>query len=393
MGLLNRKKQQQMDVQNVQTYRDSSHPFSSLNGYIPLVSNETRLYESIREAVPIIDAAIMKIVRLVGGFDVECDNVSAQRMLKDFYDNVPIGASSKGMESFVAGYLENLLTYGNAVGEIVLSGDQSRVAGLYHASLENIEVKEGKTPLEADIFVRNNSFGLTQVKNTQLVLFSALNPPAAKVTGVSILKSLPFVTEILLRIFQSVGQNFDRVGNVRFAVTYKPSGDSLDKSQARERAMQIASEWSDGMNACKNGQVKDFVAVGDVDIKVIGADNQIIDTQIPVRQMLEQIVAKLSIPPFLLGLNWSTSERMSKQQADILTSELEYYRRILTPTVLKICRTFLRINGYTCEPRICWNTINLQDEIEGAKARLYNAQAQKLENENQINQHGGGVKN
>ena len=30
-----------------------------------------------------------------------------------------------------------------------------------------------------------------------------------------------------------------------------------------------------------------FVAVGDVDVKVIGADNQMIDTQVPVRQMLE----------------------------------------------------------------------------------------------------------
>ena len=57
-------------------------------------------------------------------------------------------------------------------------------------------------------------------------------------------------------------------------------------------------------------------------IKVIGADNQVLDSQVPVRQMLEQIVAKLGVPPFLLGLSWSTTERMSAQQADLLTSEL-----------------------------------------------------------------------
>ena len=66
------------------------------------------------------------------------------------------------------------------------------------------------------------------------------------------------------------------------------------------------------MNAMRCGEVRDFVAVGDVDIKVIGADNQIIDTEIPVRQLLEQIVAKLSVPPFLLGLTWSSTERMSE---------------------------------------------------------------------------------
>ena len=98
--------------------------------------------------------------------------------------------------------------------------------------------------------------------------------------------------------------------------------------------------------------------------------------------MLEQIIAKLSIPPFLLGLNWSTTERMSKQQADILTSELEYYRRLLTPVLMRVCRTFLRLRGCPCEPVVKWNTINLQDEVESAKARLYNAQAEQLERQN-----------
>ncbi len=65
----------------------------------------------------------------------------------------------------------------------------------------------------------------------------------------------------------------------------------------------------------------------------------------PVRQMLEQIVAKLGLPPFLLGLSWSSTERMSSQQADVLTSELEAYRRVLTPVVLKVCRTWLMLEG------------------------------------------------
>ena len=57
--------------------------------------------------------------------------------------------------------------------------------------------------------------------------------------------------------------------------------------------------------------------------KVIGVDNQILDIQVPARQMAEQIVRKAGDPPFLLGLQWSTTERMSAQQADILTSELD----------------------------------------------------------------------
>ena len=92
--------------------------------------------------------------------------------------------------------------------------------------------------------------------------------------------------------------------------------------------------------------VSDFVAVGDVQIKAIGADGQQMDSEVPVRQMLEQIVAKMGIPPFLLGLSWSSTERMSSQQADMLTSELTAYRRILEPA-LKICKTWLRLNVLT----------------------------------------------
>ena len=186
-----------------------------------------------------------------------------------------------------------------------------------------------------------------------------------------------------MRIYECIGQNFERAGNVRYAVTYKPSSDAGDKLYAKERAMAIAKEWSDGMNASRNGVVKDFISVGDVDIRVIGADNQIIDTQVPVRQLLEQIVAKLSIPPFLLGLNWSTTEKMSSQQADILTSELEYYRRLLTPVICEIGNSYLCSVGSEAVCRVEWDNINLQDESALADARLKNAQALEIELRNQ----------
>ena len=70
---------------------------------------------------------------------------------------------------------------------------------------------------------------------------------------------------------------------------------------------------------------------------------------------------------------------MSTQQADILTSELEYYRCILNSTVTKICDTYFRLNGIQTDFEIVWDNINLQDEVELARARLLNAQAQKLE--------------
>lgn len=183
----------------------------------------------------------------------------------------------------------------------------------------------------------------------------------------------------MLRIYECIGQNFDRAGNVRYSITYKPSDESGDMIHSRERAEQIAREWADGMNSARYGQVKDFVAVGDVDIKVIGAENQLFDTNVPVRQILEQLISKLSIPPFLLGLTWSSTERMSSQQADILTSELEYYRRLLTPVICEIGNAYLCSIGSDAECRVEWDNINLQDESVLAESRLKNAQALEIE--------------
>lgn len=132
----------------------------------------------------------------------------------------------------------------------------------------------------------------------------------------------------------------------------------------------------------KSGSVRDFVAVGDVDIKVIGADNQILDSEVPVRQILEELIAKTGIPPFMLGLQWSSTERMSSQQADMLTSEITALRRTLTPAVERMCRLWLRMHGYVCAFNINWDEINLQDEVEEAKAALYLEQARKLKREN-----------
>jgi hypothetical protein len=72
---------------------------------------------------------------------------------------------------------------------------------------------------------------------------------------------------------------------------------------------------------------------------------------------------------------------MSSQQADILTSELEYYRDTLEPVIRRIVRTHLQLCGCNKPFRVEWDDINLQDAVELSQARLNNAQAQKLENE------------
>ena len=338
---------------------------------IPLGAGERQLYRSLRESVPIIDAAIYKLRRLIGEVQVTCPDEEAQKGLRAFLEGVQVNAAGVGIHEFLGIYLEELVTYGSAVGEMVLSGGQ--VAALYNAGLDQLEL-EADGPLGVKVSVLGPG-GKEPCPYPGLLLVSALNPAAGSPWGTSLLRGLPFVSQVLLQVYHTQGVNWERLGNVRFAVTCKPDGIGV---MAGDRAQQVAKEWRQAM---ASREPRDFVAVGDVSIKAIGADNQVLESEVPVRQMLEQIVAKLGLPPFLLGLSWSSTERMSSQQADVLTSELDAYRRILTPVVGKVCRTWLALAGYEPEFTLEWDQITMQDEVDHARARYLTAQARKLEQE------------
>lgn len=333
---------------------------------------EKELYDRLRNAVPVIDSALMKIIRLTGGFKVICSEEKLQSELDFFLENVPVGIDGKSISTFADNFLDSILTYGSAIGEIVPDISGKCIAGLWNGDVSKIRISTGETPFSRKYFIRDINGNEKTILHPERILYSSLTG------GRPLLRGIPALSGILMRIYECIGQNFDRAGNVRYAVTYKPASDN-DYTYSRERAVQIAKEWSDAMKSSPNGQVKDFVAVGDVDIKVIGAENQLFDTNVPVRQILEQIISKLSIPPFLLGFSWSTTERMSSQQADILTSELEYYRRLLTPVICDIANSFVYSTGSNATCYVEWDNINLQDESALAEAHLKNAQAMEIE--------------
>ena len=352
----------------------NANRLSLLSGYSSFDPISNELFRSLRESVPVIDAAIYKTVRLIGGFKIQTTDKRFDTVMEDFLKNVPADSGQISLQGFIDMYFDRLLTYGTAVAEMV-TDEEGRVVYLYNAPQNSVALKRNKTDFRKVDVCYSEDFGSEPLEFQDRLVFSTLNAEAGSLTGTSILRGLPFVSSVLLKIYNAIGENWDRVGNVRFAVTYKPKDDAMSGAYAKDRAMQIAEEWGSAM---KSSEVRDFIAVGDVDIKVIGADNQILDSEVPVRQMLEQIIAKMAIPPFMLGLSWSTTERMSEQQADALTTELEHYRRVLTPVIEKICKTHLRAYGYTNEIEVVWDDIMLRDALEEANARHINAQADEI---------------
>ncbi len=363
----------------VQIRDGQCHPFGVLDGYVPLNRGEMRLYRTIREAVPIVDAAVIKLIRLCGGVSARAEEPAAQAGLEMFLRDVETGRGQRGIQSFLDMYLDSMLTCGRGIGELVLDSEGREIAALLCADPEQVEIREGETPLEFTLCSRGTGGTPEPLPRQDLLLFTPFQPEADNPYGTSLLRSLPYLTELLLKIYQAMGSNWERMGNVRFAVICKPGeGDGM---YAQERCQVLAREWTAAMQETRSGAVRDFVAVGDVDIKVIGADNQVLDSQVPVRQILEQMVARTGIPPFLLGLSWSSTERMSTQQADVMTSEITAIRRTLEPVVERICRLWLRLHGFGGGAEVVWDDINLQDIVEEARARLYDAQAEQMKGE------------
>jgi len=352
----------------------NAHPFGALRSFTPLGTGEEQIYRQMREAIPVLDAAVGKLVRLSGGFSVECRDREAQRKLEDFLKLVPCGRGQIGIDSFLGAYIDSLLTYGRAIGELVVANGKLRA--VCWGDVTALEVQEGQNALETVIWGMDEQGLMRPLPYQHLLLFTTMNPDAKNPYGVSLFRGMPFLADILMKIYNSIGINWERAGNIRYSVICK-GGEDMDPAVVQERGRQVASEWAKAMEDGKNGTVRDFVAVGDVEIKVIGGEAPILDSEVPVRQILEQLVAKTGLPPFLLGLNWSTTERMSTQQADLLTSELWALRRTVEPVVRKICRTYLALEGLDPNMEILWNDISLQDITEEARAELYRAQARK----------------
>lgn len=369
MGFIERIGKQKRET-SVRRSRLAPSGFENFRGCSALRDTDLRLYDSLREAIPVIDAALNMSVRLCGGFRLKGESAAATAALERFKNTVRVGAAGVGLDAFLSAYLNSLLTYGNAVAEILPTWDEN-VCALYNADLKNLEIIEKNGGMTAEIRVKEPGESRA-LKHPDLITFTALDPPAGRCTGVSMLRGLPFVSGILLNVFETVGRNWQKAGDVRYAVTYKPGADPLDKAYAKERAQSIAEEWGRAMNSRDGG---DFVAVGDVSVKVIGAESAIPDSSVPVRQLMEQIVSKLGVPPYILGLSWSSTERMSGEQADIFTSLLTSYRRAVEPALQQIGTVFLRLAGFTGDVTVEWNDINLKDELCEAEAAYYRARA------------------
>ncbi len=346
--------------------------------WLPPLPN-ANLYRLLRENVPLLEAAINKFVRLVGYVQVEADT-ALQPEFDALLKQVRVNFNQRGFPAFFNNFVGQMLQYGASAGEIVLSNSRRDLFGLYNLPSPRLRFRaDGQAGLT--VGVETALSPEPRPAPEPLLLMALRNAEGMDPYGVSLFRSLPFVTRILVTVYHALGENWARMGSPSYQVTWRPPEGFVDADGERTRAImrEVQSSFVEAMKARKEtGEVRDFFASGDIQIRAIMPEGQALEFTEPHRALLEQVIAATGLPPFLLGVHWSTTERMSQQQADILIAEIKDIRHELTPVVEKVVDTFARVRGLRGKWQVKWSEVTLQDLREQAEASYRLALADKI---------------
>lgn len=335
------------------------------------------LYDTIVNAVPFVDVALRKLARMVCSFEVECDNDTTADALNEWCRTCTVEDVFTGITPFLRPYVRQGLQYGKTAGEIVLAPSLRDVAGLCVIDAKRVRLCRTERGLEIG---EDNGLGVAVPYPQQdLIVYSALNKEGDNPHGVSLLRSVPWVVNIALRMENALRQMWQRSGAPSFAIVHTiPDGIAIGATEVSERRASLESDWYNSQEARGNQEgIMDFVAAlqGQLDFRAIGGDVKELAFVEPIRVFWEQVVSSVELAPFMLGLQWSTTERLSQQQADSIIGACDDIRDELEPDVLRILRWVQATRGLKGDARVHWSDVNLQDSVEAARAEVMQEQA------------------
>ena len=379
-----RPKKEKPPATGTGVFRDiSDSPFAAqFSSYEPMKFN-LELYEILREAIPVLDVAVIKLVRLIGDFEFECENENALKVLNELKDNVRVNYFQKGINSFISQMTDSAICKGMAFGEMIPTDSLTDIYKLKVAKANYFRF----TKKNDEMILVQQLPGIVQanvIENLENVYYLSFDNRDGEPEGYSLFYSLPFVGDIFVRIENSIRNTIWRVGDPSFLVTVEGGTDWRAADNAASKLQNdIANVWK----SRKTGMVRDVYAgvPGDVKINVrtLGTDKDLIDLEIPIHTVLEQIISRTEFPAFMFGLyKWTSTERMSTHQNDMIVSNIQSYRKRIDPVLYDICNKKLIYSGINgIEFKIVWNPVNLMDESEQARTEYMLSQARAKEYE------------
>ena len=358
--------------------RDGQGPYTSYFSNYIARKVEPSFYEFLREAIPIIDGAINRLVVLDGHLEVTGNNEALVEEIQEWVYNVQVNDIQKGLQAFHQNFTNEAFEQGFSLGEFVTDRKRTDIVGLRVADSKYIKFKRSDTGL--DLFQKADNDNDWRLLNTSNLLYFSIGNENQNPYGTPLMRSCEFTAKILATMHNSLLNVWERFGDPSFSIVYKTS--RRDGNDLKQRRDTIQSEFDKSIRTKREGRSADFVRAidkdSDIQINVIGADGQVLELEVPARHVVEQMVAKTGLPPWSLGLQWSTTERLADNQAELLLADISTRQAAKLPHFYNLIRTLLLLRGRTWKKgdwKLEWAQVNLRDVLKQAQARFMNAQA------------------
>lgn len=351
---------------------------------IPLTVDYS-VYDTLVASVPFIDVALRKLTRMIAPFEVTSDNPDTAEYLNAWLSSCTVDDVFTGFNSFSQPYIRQMLTYGKTAGEVALTKTRREVAGLY--VIASSQVRLLRVGDQVVIGEQAINGALTPYPDQSLILYSASGKEGDQLHGTSLLRSIPWVANIVLGMENSIRQKWQRNGAPSYLVAWNVPETVEIPQEALDTARDaMKSDWLNAQQARRQAEgIMDFFAAVQGSITAVPIDNgNELDFATPYRALTEQIVSSVELAPFMLGLQWSTTERLSQQQADAIVACCDQMRAELEPDFLRALQIVAAMAGQPGEVGIEWAEVSLQDVTATAQANLLNAQAQQLRTNNAL---------
>jgi hypothetical protein len=336
----------------------------------------------MRRSFPILDVAVTRLVQLCGHPRVEGESGAAAEVER-WMETVGAGPAQRGLGRWLETHLDHMLVFGKGVGRLYLTPLRREVAGVISYDPRLLRLEDGPDPLSLRVtrIVPGNPNGEELPRALTLL---SLHAPQGNPHGTSLLRSLPFVTEACSIIENATAQVWQRAGSPSFHVNWKGGEDFCDPqgTVADQVTRDLTAAFEAVMSARKYGEIRDLFTTGNVEIGSLGQDTVNVALKEPFRVFVEQMVAVTGLPPWLLGLHWSSTERLSAQQADMLIANIEGIRREVQPQLDQLLDLRQSLTGRSSRVRFVWPAISLRDATEQARAEAWSEQARQRRIEN-----------
>lgn len=380
-------------------------------GFIPRQVNPW-LYEALREAIGLLDGSINALVTLDGIIRVEGDNDALVAEIEDWIESVPINDAEAGLQAFYASQGNEMYEQGCTIGEWVASKDGRDISGLRVADSKGLFFVRGAQGLETwyrpptaapasaatgyetvETLLRRSArvdsaqllgYGYRKLRAGNL-LYAANAPEADNPYGTSKLRSLEFVSQVLLKIDNATGRSWERYGDPPLHLSYKTKNGKLSAEDLEARKVKLQGELAAALQAKAAGNSVDLVtAIGMLDeiaISVIGANGIALNPAEAIGGLRDQVHAKFGVPAWLLGLSDAGGAGQAERQSELVIQAAKTRFAGRKPGLTQTVATMLRLRGRTWK-RGDWQLVqelpNLQDMMKRAQAQFLMAQAEQV---------------